>query len=581
MLLLDLLISQNKLTQKEGREIEDKLKTDQEAVVDTLLSEKNISKEDIMQIRSVLYGLPIFRDNFRRDEKLARFIATPQAKKMFAIPIEQKDGVLHVGIVDPEKGNVIDGLQFLLGGDHIPYKIFLISYEAFDNYFGPGTESLVDQVEEEDLKYNTSDTSGDLDRNKKKKEGEEDILDLTDIDAILDEKLTKLSVPEILSVILRYAINIEASDIHIEHTGTNVRVRVRLDGILNVATTLPLPLHEMVIARVKILCTMKLDEKRKPQDGRFSTKMKDRYVDYRVSTFPGYFGEKVVIRILDSYRGVRELSTMGFSERQLKEVRNAITRPYGIILISGPTGSGKTTTLYAMLSELDREHKNVVSLEDPIEYNVPSMNQSQIFPEIGYTFASGLRSILRQDPDVIMVGEIRDAETAQLAIQAALTGHLVFSTIHTNTSVGVITRLIDMGIEPYLIAPTLNIALGQRLVRKIADGCAKEIEMTPGMRALIDGEFQDLPDEYKKLLNLNVPLHEPNGTKENPSGLKGRVPVFEVLEIDSDMEAAIVKKETDQNLWKMARLKGVISMKEDAILKSMAGLVPFSEINEM
>src|SRR3989338_4224613 len=269
---------------------------------------------------------------------------------------------------------------------------------------------------------------------------------LSDMRIIEDAPVTK-----IVATILHYATEGEASDIHIEHVGDKVRVRFRVDGVLNTSLILPIKVYSAVVARIKILCNMRLDEKRKPQDGRFSAKIEGRKIDFRVSTFPAYFGEKIEMRILYSEKGVNPLDKMGLSERNLKLIRDAIKRPYGLILMSGPTGSGKSTTLYSMLNEVDRESKNVISLEDPVEYNIPGMNQSQVRPEIGYTFANGLRSPLRQDPDIIMVGEIRDKETASLAIQAALTGHLVLSTIHTNNAVGVIPRLIDMGVDPYLI----------------------------------------------------------------------------------------------------------------------------------
>jgi type IV pilus assembly protein PilB len=234
-----------------------------------------------------------------------------------------------------------------------------------------------------------------------------------------------------------------------------------------------------------------------------------------------------------------------------------------------------------MLNEIDRDHKNVVSLEDPVEYNVGGMNQSQVFPDIGYTFASGLRSILRQDPDVIMVGEIRDGETAQLAIQAALTGHLVFSTIHTNTSIGVVTRLLDMGIEPYLIAPVLIAALGQRLSRRIADGCAEPMEMTPSLKEMVHKQFENLPDEFKKEYQIDRPLYEAKGNAEYPTGMKGRVPVFEVLHITDEIEEAILRSKGEEEIFRLARLNGMVTLKEDAMLKCMEGKVPFTELAEL
>lgn len=579
MLLLDLFVSQNKLTELEAKEIEADLSLRDDVLIDDVLTGKHITSEEIMQVRSVLYGLPVYTGEVVEDKELTRYISIVQSKQLLAIPLEIKDEVLSVGVVDPEHGNVLDSLQFLFGTDHQAYKVYLITYDAYKKHFGikaaeAGKASLTNQVDDQKLSYISKDET-------MEKEMTSEDLDLSDVSQVLDNNLAKLPIPEVFSIILRYAIDNGASDIHIEHVGTAVRARVRLDGQLETITSLPTKMHPMLIARVKILCSMKLDEKRKPQDGRFSTKFGDHAIDYRVSTFPGYYGEKVVIRILDSYKGVRPIDTLGFSEHQMKDIREALARPYGIILICGPTGSGKTTTLYAMLNEIDREHRNVVSLEDPIEYNVASMNQSQVFPEIGYTFASGLRSILRQDPDVIMVGEIRDAETAQLAIQAALTGHLVFSTIHTNTAIGVITRLLDMGIEPYLIAPTIIATIGQRLARQIAEGCAEPMDMAEGVNVMVKEQFKDLPAEFLAALPLDKPLHlaKPNAT--SASGLKGRVPVFEVLTFKSDIQDAVLHKKSEEEIWKLARATGYMTMKEDAVIKSIAGVIPFTEINEL
>ena len=429
---------------------------------------------------------------------------------------------------------------------------------------------------EEPSSINTQDTKEEL-------LSEEGLVDISNNDgdlARLESAIDGTAVDEI-NTILKYSIDGGASDIHIEHAGEYTRIRVRVDGELKEIAAFGKSMHPMIVARVKILSGLRLDEKRKPQDGRFSVIINSHKVDFRVSTMPGYYGEKIVMRILDSYRGIRKLEEIGFSARHLEQIRVALRKPYGMILISGPTGSGKTTTLYSMLNEIDRKTKNVVSLEDPIEYNVPSMNQSQVFPEIGYTFASGLRSILRQDPDVIMVGEIRDSETAQLAVQAALTGHLVFSTIHTNNSVGVITRLIDMEVDPFLIAPTLNLAIAQRLTRQIVDGAADPIYDNPGVDKIVETQFADLPEEYKKELNLKRPMNNAKPTSDNPTGMKGRVPVLEILEVDKDIQKAIIDKKTDEEIWKIARSKGMINMREDAIMKSMEGKVPFVEINNL
>ncbi len=585
MLLLDLFVSQNKLTEIEAKEIDTAVSSTEGILVDDLLSKKGITSEEITEVRSTLHGLPIYRQDIADDKELTKYINIVQSKQFLAVPLEVKEEVLLVGIVDPEHGNVLSSLQFLFGADHVAYKVYLISYDAFKKHFGIASASdiseekasVTDKVDNEVLAYVSKDDEDRLDKD----DEEEGEIDLENATGTLDKNLAKLPIPEIFSTILRYAIDNTASDIHIEHVGLSVRTRVRLDGRLEQIAALPIKLHPMIIARVKILCGMKLDEKRKPQDGRFSTKFGDRKIDYRVSSFPGYYGEKIVIRILDSIKGVKLLNDLGFSELQMKHVRGALGAPYGMVLISGPTGSGKTTTLYSMLNEIDRDHKNVVSLEDPVEYNVGGMNQSQVFPDIGYTFASGLRSILRQDPDVIMVGEIRDGETAQLAIQAALTGHLVFSTIHTNTSVGVITRLLDMGIQSYLIAPVLIAALGQRLSRQIADGCGEKMEMTPSLKEMVATQFADLPAEYKGAFKIDRPFYEAKGTTQYPTGMKGRVPVFEVLHITDEIEEAILRSKGEEEIRRLARLNGMVTLKEDAMLKCMDGKLPFIELAEL
>jgi type IV pilus assembly protein PilB len=323
---------------------------------------------------------------------------------------------------------------------------------------------------------------------------------------------------------------------------------------------------------------MKLDEKRKPQDGRFSAKIENRKIDFRVSTFPTYYGEKIVMRILDHDKGVKKMDDLGLSEKNLKLIRKAADRPYGLILISGPTGSGKTTTLYSILDEFDKDKKNVLSLEDPIEYSIDGVNQSQVRADIGYTFANGLRTTLRQDPDIIMVGEIRDEETAQLAIQAALTGHLVLATIHTNDAVGVIPRLIDMKVDPYLIAPTLILAIAQRLVSVLCPDSGTPVANDESLKKLIEQQFADLPDKFRKEIKLGDQFFRATPSPTCPNGTRGRVAVMEVLEMDKDIEAVLLKKGTEQDIAKMARGKGMLTMKEDAILKASNRQIPFEEV---
>jgi type IV pilus assembly protein PilB len=296
---------------------------------------------------------------------------------------------------------------------------------------------------------------------------------------------------------------------------------------------------------------------------------------------PSYYGEKVVMRILDSEKGVKPIDQLGLSEVNLSMIREALKRPYGLILITGPTGSGKSTTLYSMMNELDKEQSNIVSLEDPVEYHMPDINQSQMMPEIGYTFASGLRSILRQDPDIIMVGEIRDKETAQLAIQAALTGHLVLSTLHTNNAIGAVPRLVDMGVDPYLIAPTLILSIAQRLARMTCVSSRKLVPMDESIKIQIEEQMKDLPAEFKKEIGVEGKagqMYDTVPSGECPSGTRGRIAIFEMFMVDREMQNVILKSPTNGEIYKVARKKGMLMMKEDAMLKSLQGVIPFTEV---
>lgn len=579
MLLLDLLVSQNKLTDLTSKEIDRAFSQGTGKSIDTILVEKGVKEEDVSEARSLLYGLPVYVGEVKKNDALLAMLSLEQTKQYKAVPLTLDDQVLSVGLVDPEFANALSALQFIFSQKLTVYKLFIISESKYAEYV-----KLLKSLDKEETKLSDVKPNTEI---KKKEEGDESkevdaITDLTPYSGDLTDKaLLEQPIPEIFNQVLKFALTHNASDIHIEHLGPQVRVRCRIDGSLEAVLIMPPSFHAVLIARIKILCSIKLDEKRKPQDGRFSTMLDEYKIDYRVSTFPGYYGEKVVLRILDSHKGIRPLDTVGLSKQHWGQIQDAIKKPYGIILVSGPTGSGKTTTLYSMLGQVDREHRNVVSLEDPIEYNISGINQSQVFPEIGYTFASGLRSILRQDPDVILVGEIRDAETAGLAIQAALTGHLVFSTIHTNSAIGVVTRLLDMGIEPYLIAPVLNAAVGQRLVRGIAPGCAKPMEMTPAISAILENQFKDLPEGFKSVLPLTNTFTEAEGNDEYPTGLKSRVPVFEILTIDDELEQAIIQGKREDELKMISRNHGMMTLREDAMIKCLEQKVPFEEINTL
>ncbi len=549
-----------------------------------VLAEHNVALKDALATVGEAYGLPtrVLGDPPAEEEAL-QYIPIDSARHYGFVPLSVKDGALEVGITDPDNIEAMDALQFISGRIGMPYKIFLIVKSDFDrvlaayaNLTGEVGEALSEI--ESTVPAQAAPARGKAAATDQPRDDVEGPLDLADTSTTLkaDAPVTK-----IVSTVLRYAIEGHASDIHVEPSPTKTRVRFRMDGELHTSLELPAKIHEAVVARIKILAKMRLDEKRKPQDGRFSATVDKRRIDFRVSTFPTEYGEKVVMRILDQSASTATLESLGFSEADLKKVRAAMDAPYGIILIAGPTGSGKSTSLYGMLSALDRETQNVVSLEDPVEYQIPDVAQSQVRPEIGYTFANGLRSILRQDPDVIMVGEIRDKETAQLAVQAALTGHLVFSTIHTNTASGAIPRLIDMGVDPFLVAPTLVAVIGQRLVRKLCDGAGTPFPVSESLKGLLEEEFADLPAEYRKKLPPFSQFYHAHPTDECPNGTRGRVGVFEILTMSKAIEQVLLTQPVEEKVYAAARAEGLITMREDAILKALAGAIPFEEVNTL
>ncbi|NDB59041.1 type II/IV secretion system protein [bacterium] len=571
MSIVDILLNKNLITKDDVAEIK-KLAAKGEAL-DKILIEKGIRPEDILTARGEFLNIPVkaLGDTMVPFEALD-YIPEESAKHYKFVPIGIHDSTLEVGIVDPDNIEARDALNFIASKKNIPYKVFLITIDDFqkviESYKGIGGEVSKALTELESVL--SVDKAATLDLAQSKSEKKSDAVIIEDAPVI-----------KIVATIVRYATEGNASDVHIEHMRDKVRVRFRVDGTLNTSLVLPPQVHNAVVARIKVLCNMKLDEKRKPQDGRFSARIDGRKIDFRVSTFPAYYGEKVVMRILDQEKGVKKIDDMSLTPKNLAFIKDAISRPYGLILITGPTGSGKSTTLYSMLNEVDRESMNVLSLEDPIEYNMDGVSQSQVHPEIGYTFASGLRTTLRQDPDIIMVGEIRDKETAQLAVQAALTGHLVFSTLHTNNSAGVIPRLIDMGVDPYLIAPTLILAIAQRLVSTFPPGAGKPIPVEGSIKMMIDKQFSDLPEQYKKEIPFADTVYGIEPTPDCPKGTRGRMAIFEIFKMDKEIESVILKSPTELEISRLLRQKGMITMKEDAMLKAFEKKIPFEEVNKL
>lgn len=572
MNFLETLVKQGVITADDVTYIQEESVSSGRTVED-ILREKGITAGVIAHAKSELLHIPSMSLEDREVPfEVLKYIPEESAIHYKIIPINVKDGVLEVGVVDPDNIEARDALNFIASKVNMPFKIYIVSEDDFQKVLAT-YKGLTGEVTKALGDLESEFTPGNVEVSR-----DDELVTKTDasgqVNIVEDAPVTK-----IVATTLRYAIEGEASDIHIEPLREKVRIRFRVDGVLNTSLVLPLKVHDAVVARIKVLCNMKLDEKRKPQDGRFSARIDGRKIDFRVSTFPTYFGEKVVMRILDQQKGVQPIDKLGMSARDLDMIQRALKRPYGLILISGPTGSGKTTTLYSMINAIDRETQNVLSLEDPVEYNIEGMSQSQVRPEIGYTFASGLRTTLRQDPDVIMVGEIRDKETAQLAIQAALTGHLVLSTIHTNSSIGIIPRLIDMGIDPFLIAPTLVLGMAQRLVGKAYAPAVKAVPVEDSLKMFIEKQFEDMPQEFKNKLPPINEIYEISPTADCPKGTKGRQAVFEVFEMDKDFEKVILKDPTEPTIYALLRSKGFTTMKDDAIIKSLTKVIPFEEVS--
>jgi len=529
--------------------------------------ELKMNKDDVRDFMAEFYQVPAFAvpEGFNVGQEVLNYLSEESATHYKMAPLKIQDDVLVVGVNDPDNLQMREALNFVSTKNNQPYRLVYMLEEDlskvlhFYTNLGHALETLETELDAE-IAAGLEEASGDA----------KDTQDHIEEDA---------PVTKIVATILRYAVDGSASDIHIEPTQKKVGVRFRVDGELAKSLELPKNVHMAVVARVKILSSMRLDERRKPQDGRFSATFDDRKIDFRVSILPTNHGEKVVMRILDTSKGVRTLVESGISAFNMDIIKKIVKEPYGIILISGPTGSGKSTTLRGMIQEVDTLRKNVMSLEDPVEYNMEGVSQSQVRPEIGYTFAKGLRSALRQDPDIILVGEIRDKETAQLAIQAALTGHLVLSTIHTNNAIGVIPRLIDMGVDPYLIAPTLKMAIAQRLARTLCENTGKEEEIDVSTKFRIEKTFSSLPKRFHKLIPSNRTVMHPEATPTCSTGYRGRTAVTEVLKIDEDMQELILKNASEEEFFQAARKNGFVTIQEDAIIKALNHEIPYEEMN--
>ena len=500
------------------------------------------------------------------DKKLLSQIPENISRRYKAVPIEDKADKITVAMVDPEDIETKEIFKKLLGKD---IEIVLATEDDINHvlsqYQGLESEvsSAIATVEGEGKEEKEQ---GENKKNEKQMKAE----------AASDDA----PASKIVASLMKRAIRDKASDVHIEPTEAKVEVRFRLDGVLRQKVTLPKDIQAAVISRIKILSNMKIDEQRVPQDGRFNMLVDGRKVDFRVSTMPVANGEKVVMRILDKEAGVLTLDQLGVEGSGRKIIEDNLTKNHGMILVTGPTGSGKTTTLYAMIGKIFSEGTNIVTLEDPIEYQIKGINQSQVNSEIGYSFANGLRSILRQDPDVIMLGEIRDKETAEMAVHAALTGHVVLSTLHTNDASGAVPRLIDMGVEPFLLTSSINVVMGQRLARTICPDCKEEAKLPETEVELIKKEIEKMPaKEKEELSKKTLKFYKGKGCKTcDQSGYSGRIGIYEVLGISESVKELILKRVPASQIEQKGILEGMLTMMQDGIIKALDGKTSMEEI---
>lgn len=552
--------------------LKQQLESEGKPVLTELITRKIISDDMVARATAAIINVPYVElKNITIDQDILALIPGDASSRVLAVPLGEKDGLLNVALVDVTNVQATDYLSNLVNR---PIRVWMSSER--------GIREVLEQYHGDFSSVNEA----------VKETNEENANEQSNVKTIVQDS----PISKALTTILSYAAKTKASDIHIEPLENSLIIRCRIDGVLRKIMELPKTVAPALVSRIKILSNLKIDEHRIPQDGQFTVSVDGQEIDLRIAISPVTWGEQVVIRLLDKTGTSMEIEKMGMSGRALRDVLNGISKPNGMILTSGPTGSGKSTTLYALIQKIKSEQINIVTMEDPVEYKMEGINQIQVNVDAGLTFAAGLRSILRQDPDVVMVGEIRDSETAGLAVQAALTGHLVFSTLHTNSAAGILPRLLDMGIEPFLLASTLNVVIGQRLVRRITEKRemykSSEIEtkainsiagdLLPKDKESVDAVSKDLGypglpvknDEYYMLARgMN--------SKETPGGYAGRAGLYETIIVDEDIQKMIISHSTANEIMRLAKTKGTVTMRQDGILKALSGITSLEEVNRV
>ena len=581
--LEDSLVHNGSLTSEQMATAKAGAKTAKKPLMSYLITNNIVNDEQLTKARAAVTGmLYVNLLNAKINPAILSLLPEEVATRYMAVPLGEIQHRLVVAMLDADNVQAVDFLSNKIGR---PLKVYVAS-EAGIRQVIKQYQSRLDTQMDAALKISLT----------PKEQAEAEALakdKTTNIKTIVQDS----PISKALSAILEFAARNRASDIHIEPMENELKIRCRVDGVLREVMRLPKNTEPAFISRIKILSNLKIDEHRIPQDGQFTVKVDNKAIDLRIAIAPIVWGEQVVIRLLDKSGTSLKLESMGYAGRALRTIRKGLERPNGMILTSGPTGSGKSTSLYALIQEIMGDTINIVTLEDPVEYKMDGINQIQVNADVGLTFASGLRSILRQDPDVVMVGEIRDKETAQLAVQAALTGHLVFSTLHTNSAAGILPRLLDMGIEPFLIASTVHTVIGQRLVRRIADVgkstyVSSEVEaetvheaigsLLPPAEADVMAYAEDLGYKSLPLAGQNAyTLAKGTDSADAPGGYRGRLGLYEVFEITDSIQSLILKQATSAQIQRAAQDEGMVTMRQDGYLKALDGRTTIQEINRV
>ena len=569
--LLDLLVKNNLINEEQLSEIKQTASVTKKSVEEILKVKNIVNTEELVRVKAQALNLPYQSlEHEKIIDKALNVIPIKVAENYKIICFAKDNKKIKVGITDPDNFKAIEAVDFLAKEEGLKVEYYLVSDQSFDNIFKQ-YKTLTKEISTA-LETRAEEEAEALTKIKQ----EEKKIDI-------DEVIKSAPVAKIVSVVIRHAVESKASDIHIEPLQKESRVRYRIDGVLHTLLILPKNVHSAIVARIKVLANLKLDETRIPQDGRIRLVVHDKAIDLRISILPLVGEEKVAMRILDVSGGAPGLEELGFSGIGLGIIKKNIKKTYGVFLITGPTGSGKSTTLFSILNIVNKEGVNISTLEDPVEYFIQGVNQSQVRPEVGFTFASGLRSLLRQDPDVIMVGEIRDNETAELAIHAGLTGHFVLSTLHTNDAIGAIPRLLDMKVEPFLLASTLNTVVAQRLARKICPHCKTGYKAPANVEADITRELKKNPvdlREHIKDFNINkFTLYKGAGCQYCANtGYSGRIAIAEVLDINNQIQEIIIDQKKVFKMEDIRNSQKFISIKQNGIIKVLQGLTTWEEI---